>query len=427
MAFVNRTDELSLLKKHGQHCDFVVIFGRRRVGKTALVREWAKTGKIVYSQAIEAATNMQITQINQDLSRVLPSGIAQPQTWDELLGAIALVREKVTVVIDEFPYLVNSDSTLPSRLQRWLDHSKPKNVGLVLLGSSQHMMHGMFLDGTAPLYGRADRILHLKPMSYKHFCQALKLKPSERESYVKFAMVGGVPRYWNFLRDCPNPLEAAEKLYFGDQALLSEEPDRLLRDEAIEGINARSLLEAIGRGAQRPSEIASRMGLPQTSLSKTLQLLMQTSLIRRRLPFGESVRSSKRTLYQIQDPCMRFWYEVFSPHQSRWNHYSAEKRLRLLNDHASKLLEDSFQQLFSDCSSYWEGSLVEFDCVRFADETMKSVVISELKWSSLDPLEKKRLKVEIDQKFLSSEISRKYKLAAIEVLDFGDVSKKLAE
>jgi len=425
MTFINRTEGLKLLKKHGQKLDFIVIFGRRRVGKTALIKQWAKSSPVAYSQALESSTPLQIAQLFEDFREFLPKNIAVAKTWEELLGSIALVDDKISFVIDEFPYLVNSDPSLPSRIQRWFDHSKPENVGLVLLGSSQQMMNSLFLDGSSPLYGRANRILHVQPMNYRHFCEALQLNPHDQTSFTIFSMVGGIPRYWSFVNDCRSPIEAAENLYFGNFPLLAEEPDRLLRDEGIAGNNARSVLESIGRGARRPSEISSRMGLPQTSLSKTLQVLMQTSLIQRSLPFGESPRSSKRTLYHIQDPCLRFWYEVFSPHQSRWSGYSQDKKSILINEHASKLLETSFRQIHVDSSSYWESSLVEFDCVRFFDEKKKSVVVSEIKWGKLSTSQKEKMKKQIEEKYKASRLCHQYTLAEVEVLDFSDVVNQL--
>lgn len=404
----------------------VVLFGRRRVGKTAIVKQLAKNRRIVYSQAIEGSTGTQISQILEDLRGHLPND-AEATSWKALLALLSMQKEKVTLVFDEFPYLVRSEPSLPSILQRWIDHAKPANVSLVLLGSSQSMMHSLFADTAAPLYGRAQRVLKIAPMNYHHFCEALKRSPTSRSSMSLFSMIGGIPHYWQLAANFENDIvDFADALYFGNLAALVDEPDRLLKDEGLHGQQARAILEAVGRGASKTGEIAARLGVQQTSLSKPLQLLMDTSLIQRILPFGESVRSTKRTMYRIADVAMRFWFEVFSPHQSRWHLYGRDKKERILNEHASRILEDVWRARFPDSSPYWESDTLEFDCVRFASETCKSVIVSEIKWKSLTHSEKSALAQSIKEKFARSSLAKRFSLHDVEVLDFEHVARALA-
>ena len=105
-------------------------------------------------------------------------------------------------------------------------------------------------------------------------------------------------------------------------------------------MNALSLLEVIGRGAEKPSEMASRLGTVQTNLSRLLQQLLDASVLTREIPFGESARSTKKTRYRIQDPTLRFWFRVYSPHRTRWQRYSKTEKTKLLHDHASTVFED---------------------------------------------------------------------------------------
>jgi len=143
MTFTNRTSELAILNRAKP--GLYVLFGRRRVGKTTLVEHWGKQRRVVYSQAIEASESVQISQLVEDLREVLPSGIV-PRDWSELLAAFSLIKEQIVIAIDEFPYLVDSNRSLLSLLQRWLDHNRPPKLTIVLLGSSQTMMHGLFLE-----------------------------------------------------------------------------------------------------------------------------------------------------------------------------------------------------------------------------------------------------------------------------------------
>lgn len=163
-------------------------------------------------------------------------------------------------------------------------------------------------------------------MSYRAFCDACSQNPVSRDAFVRFSMVGGVPRYWELVRRGQSPIALAEELFFGSSPALEFEPSRLLKDEGVVGLTAPAVLEAIGRGAHKPSEIAARLGTPQTNLSRLLQVLLDVRLLQRELPFGESVRTTKRTLYRIADPTLRFWFRVYSPHRSRWAGYAAPEK-----------------------------------------------------------------------------------------------------
>lgn len=120
-------------------------------------------------------------------------------------------------------------------------------------------------------YGRATKLLKLQPMDYAAFCQACGQPPDELESFEKFACVGGIPKYWEFVESGQDVVALAEALYFDFAPYMEQEPQRVLRDEGITGLNAVAVLEAVGRGAERPSEIAGRLGTAQTNLSRLLQ------------------------------------------------------------------------------------------------------------------------------------------------------------
>jgi hypothetical protein len=149
---------------------------------------------------------------------------------------------------------------LPSQLQKWLDHSLPRGRLLILAGSSTRMMHDLFLHRAAPLYGRAAKLLHVRPMDYAAFCRACKQEAGDPESFEKFACVGGIPKYWEFVEAGEDVVALAESLYFDFAPYMEQEPQRILRDEGVTGLNAVAVLEAVGRGAERPSEIAARLG-----------------------------------------------------------------------------------------------------------------------------------------------------------------------
>lgn len=419
--FVNRERELRILN---QQNPLVVIFGRRRIGKTALVLHWGEKHSFYYSQAIEASEKIQVEQIAEDLRSLLPEDVSV-SSWKELLSLLSLIREPVSIAIDELPYLVKTQPSLPSLLQRWLDHKRPKQVSLILLGSSQSMMHDLFLQSTSPLFERAHHVLHLGPLSYVHYCECVGLKPLEVETFMRFSLVGGIPKYFSWAKEASNLEELADVLFFSPNARLESEPDRLLKDEDIHGLQAKSILESVGRGAHRPAEIANRLNIPQTALSKPLQILLNTSLIKRELPFDESVRSTKRTLYRLADSALQFWYGVYSPHRSRWHLYSATEKKTLFHGHASGVLEESYRQQYPDAQRYWE-SHIEFDCVRHDPHDRKGLIVSEIKFSRLTQQERDALHSKIEAQFKQCQLAAKYRLSKIEILDVHDVLLKIS-
>jgi AAA+ ATPase superfamily predicted ATPase len=360
-SFVNRKSELERL--NGVESGLVVVYGRRRVGKSALIDQWLlRKEHSVRSQAIESSPHIQLSQIYEDLREPLGTSL-EPQNWEQLFELIDNFRHPLYLCIDEFPYLVRSDSSLPSRFQRWIDLTKKKDLVLILAGSSVKMMHSAALSENSPLFGRAQEILNIRPMRYHEFCEHQGLPPLSRQSFLNYSLTGGVPKYWQLRKKGESPVELATRLYFISGAYMQREPFRVLSDEDIEGLSPLSVLEAVGRGATKPSEIAAKIGVTQGSIYKTLQSLMDASVIVRRKRFGDSERNSKISLYHLIDPTVRFWFSVYSPHRSRWSGYDEKKKERLLAGHAGFVLESVLFSKYPDGRSYWEKD-IEIDFVR---------------------------------------------------------------
>ena len=358
---------------------------------------------------------MQIQQVFADLRPQLDTQLV-PRTWPELLEIMALQEKRWVLCLDEFPYLTAVDASLPSQLQKWLDHSLPRGCLLVLAGSSTRMMNDLFLNHAAPLYGRARKLLHVLPMDYAAFCAACGQKPGDLESFEKFACVGGIPKYWEFLEPEQDVIALVESLYFDFAPYMEQEPQRILRDEGVIGLNAVAVLEAVGRGAERPSEIAARLGTAQTNLSRLLQQPLDASILARELPFGESIRSTNKTLYRIQDPAMRFWYRVFSPHQSRWSTYPAVEKRKLVHDHAATVFEDFCRARVPGAQRYWESS-VELDLVAPDPENAKRLLVAEVKWRRLSVAERRNVFRELEGKWSRCSLRARHTNVRFDVLD----------
>jgi AAA+ ATPase superfamily predicted ATPase len=415
MDFVNRAAELRELDAAARRGGLLVVFGRRRVGKTRLLRQWLQAHAGLYSQAIEAQREMQIQQVFADLRPQLETELV-PGTWPELLEILALQKRRWVLCLDEFPYLTAVDRSLPSRLQKWLDHSLPRGCLVILAGSSTRMMNDLFLHRAAPLYGRARKLLQVRPMDYPAFCAACGQEPGDLESFEKFACVGGIPKYWEFVETGQDVVALAESLYFDFAPYMEQEPQRLLRDEGVVGLNAVAVLEAVGRGAERPSEIASRLGTAQTNLSRLLQQLLDASVLARELPYGESLRSTRRTLYRIQDPTMRFWFRVFSPHRSRWRTYPLAEKRKLIHDHAATVFEDFCRVLFPGAQRYWESD-VELDLVAPDPDDPKRLIVAEVKWRRLSVAGRKNVLRQLESKWARCSLRARHPNVRFDVLD----------
>lgn len=419
LDFVNRLREKEELSRAAAKGGLLVVFGRRRVGKSRLLRQGLEENGGLYTQAVEGPQDLQIQQAHDDIRARLPTEI-QPKTWPEFFELLALHKKPWILCIDEFPYLTATSPSLPSQLQRWIDQSIPKGCLLILSGSSTQMMNSLFLNRSAPLYGRARKLLHVRPMDYAAFCGACGLKPNQPDSFEQFSLVGGIPKYWEFVEKGRDQVALADELYFDYAPYMEQEPLRILRDEGVAGTNALSVLEAIGRGAERPSEIASRLGTAQTNLSRLLQQLLDASVLERELPYGENLRSTKKVLYRIADPALRFWFRVRSPHQSRWQRYPLEEKLKLIHDHAATVFEDTCRARYPESARYWEKDL-ELDLVAPDPEDPKRLLIAEVKWRKLTAPQRRQILTDLEAKYHRSTLSQKHKNPRFEVFDAGEI------
>jgi uncharacterized protein len=422
--FVNRSREMALLDGAARGGGLAVVYGRRRAGKTAMLNHWllhrsrSKPGPAnqgAMSQAIEASRSLQLEATVLDLKEFLDLPVA-PTTWTDFFSLLDRSGKSGVIVLDEFPYLVASDPSLPSIVQRWIDHRRNKGLLLTLCGSSTQMMFDIALRASSPLYGRAKAVLNVTAMGFSEFCSYADMAPDRAESFALFSIVGGIPRYWELLATyrCATALKAAEQLFFSSSAILEHEPKRVLSDEKIEGMSALSVLEAIGRGANRASEIAGRMGVSQTSLSKTLELLVSAAVIVRDTPFGTNPKDSKKSLYRIADPCMRFWFSVYSGYRTRWHALGREEKMLLLSQHTGYVFEAAVRSHFTGAMRYWEPEL-EFDAVVPLRGNLVNLV--EIKWSTCTSSEKRSIENNIREKFARSQLSKRYTLNDVVVCD----------
>ena len=320
MKFLDRTEELARLRrflslKEGA---LACLYGRRRIGKSRLLEELLKGWNHVISHvADKSEAALQRARLAKDISSVLPGfGDVQYADWGVLLDRWQRDAPAGSVlIIDELPYLVEQSPELPSVLQRIVDRVRTSGQKIFLSGSSQRMMLGMLMDASEPLYGRARELINLGPIAFPWTEQAFS-GLSVQERFKRYAVLGGVPRYWEICQDEPDFNVFLRQQVFSPHGLLHDEPSFVLQTDLQDSVQASSVLSLIGQGVSRTSEIAARLQCPATALGRPLKRLMSMGLVCRDIPFGTLEKASKRTFYRLSDPFLRFWYLFVQPNYS---------------------------------------------------------------------------------------------------------------
>lgn len=320
MDFIDREREQERLRDalRSDKPEFIVLYGRRRLGKSTLIRKVLKQGDVYF----EASLSERATQISL-LARAIGSvysGFDEPlyPGWEELIMALnRQCEQNATLVLDEFPYLVYKDSSLPSTLQRILDRRIVGGEGLrcniVICGSSQRIMQSL-LHGSEPLYGRADVVFCLKPIRLPHWSRATGL--CSRDIVEEYSVWGGVPQYWNLRERYSSLKEAIGDLILNEQGSLYEEPSKLFMDDTSDIAPYSSIMNAVCSGRHRYSDIAGLIGKSTAELFKPITNLLDMAYLRKEVPFGESEKKTKKTLYQTDDAFMAFYYKFVEPYKS---------------------------------------------------------------------------------------------------------------
>ena len=395
MKFVDRIDEAARLKDAlaREKSSLVVMYGRRRLGKSTLIKR-VLSDTDVYFLADRSEGQHQRVLLAKVIAQVFPDfdKLTYPD-WESMFRAVNYRTDKrFTLCLDEFPYLVEQSSELPSVLQKLVDEKQLK-YNLVLCGSSQNMMYGLFLDSTAPLYGRADEIMKLAPIRLPYIQEALSL--DAMNAIEEYAVWGGVPRYWE-LRENQNSLnDALWRNILSVNGTLYEEPIKLFQDDVKDIVKTSTIMSYIGTGANRLSEIAARCNEPATNLSRPLKKLIDLGFLEKDVPFGIDEKNAKKSLYKIADPFMAFYYQFVVPNRS---FIELGRRLPIEQALAAHLSEYVSMQWEKLCRDAVTGNLVN------------GVVYGKAKrwWGSVLNEDKKPEQVEFD--VMAESLDKKYLL-----------------
>lgn len=314
--FVGRHEELAQLNEAYQQNNFqcIVIYGRRRIGKTSLINEFLKDKKAIYYVALEENATDNLKRFSEAISvfkNTDEGGKENFVDFEECFKEITRLaqEQRVILVIDEFPYLAKAYPAISSMLQSYIDHQfKETNLFLILCGSSMSFMERQVLGYQSPLYGRRTLALKLEPFKLAEAREMLP-KFSKEDAFIINTVCGGVPQYLSYMSDERSIADNIKKNFLNKSGRLFDEPNNLLQQELRDPTNYNSIINAIASGASKHSKIAETAHIQTGPLTTYLNNLIDLGIIEKKVPVTEQKKPrSKNIVYRICDGMFRFWY-----------------------------------------------------------------------------------------------------------------------
>ncbi len=313
--FYCREQELNKLNKRYNDGKFecVVIYGRRRVGKTALINEFCKDKPAIMFSALNSTSSENLEALSKSIYQYKnpdSTGEAAPiyPDYDAALQEITKLAEseRLIFVIDEYPYLAKAEKSISSRLQHIIDHIwQQGKLFLILCGSSMSFMEYQVLGYESPLYGRRTAQFKIQALTYKEIVAFNPKLTAEHQSLI-YGITGGIPHYINKLNVTDSIDAALLENLFDSSGYLFEEPENLLKQELREPAVYNSIITAIAGGASRANEISTKAGIESAKCAKYINVLLDLGILKRETPITE--KEGKKTVYSIGDNFFRFWY-----------------------------------------------------------------------------------------------------------------------
>ena len=402
--FVDREQEMATLQSEYDRdgSALVVLYGRRRVGKTTLISEFIKNKKALFFLASEESESQNRLAFQEKAADFLNSDLlknVEVKSWDVLFRAIIDTHfdSKPVIVLDEFQYLGKSNPAFPSVFQRiWEEILKDRQVMVILCGSLICMMQSQTLAYDSPLYGRRTAQIRLKQIPFAYYHQFFPDK-SRKELIEMYAVTGGVPKYIELFSQSKDIYSAIEKCVLNRSGYLYDEPHLLLQQEVGEVGSYFSIIKAIAAGNTKLSAIAGVLEVKSTSLTKYLKTLIDLDILEREVPVTEdSPEKSKKGLYKIKDNYLRFWFAFVYPNMSfieSGHGRIVMDRIRksLVRNHIAFVYEDICRErmweinaegvwpfYFSKLGRYWD-SKEEID-IAAIDPDGKNLILGECKY-----------------------------------------------
>lgn len=403
--FIGRKKELGELNKlyNSDKFEFAVIYGRRRVGKTALINEFTKDKDTIFFTGVETNAKQNLENFSKSImeyntGKIVDSTFSSFQSALEYIFELAKSK-RIVLVIDEYPYVARASKSLASTLQLLIDkHKDSSKLFLILCGSSMSYMEDKVLAYKAPLYGRRTAQLKMQPFDFFDICDYFKNYTTE-EKLMAYGIIGGTPQYLLQINDKISIEDNIKNIYLNPTSAIYEEPNNLLKQEVREPAIYNAIITAIAAGASKMSEISSKVAEDTSVCSTYIKNLISLGIIKKETPYGE--KSSRKTIYSIEDNMFRFWYR-FVPENisviSRGATDLAYKRIEpVLSTYMGSIFEEICKQYlwnqlldgkspinFSDLGRWWgtnpkTKSQEEIDIMGTDKE---SALFAECKWTN---------------------------------------------
>ena len=402
--FIDRERELETLEREYARRDssLVILYGRRRVGKTTLISQFIKDKNALFFLATEEAEAQNRKAFQEKVADFLDSELLRNtsvSSWDVLFQTIMsyAFERKPIIVLDEFQYIGRANPSFPSIFQRiWEEQLKGHSVMVILCGSLISMMESQTLSYQSPLYGRRTAQIRLGQIPFQHY-RAFFPGMSRKALIDRYAVTGGVPKYIEEFSDCEDLFQGIQDRILNRSGYLYDEPQFLLRQEVSEVGSYFSIIRAIAAGNRKLSAISSTLAVKSTNLTKYLKTLIDLDILVREVPVTETnPAKSKRGLYQIKDNYIRFWFAFIYPNMSlieSGNSQIVMDKLRrsLVLNHTAFVYEDVCRErmwelnrsgawpfYFAKVGRYWDAH-TEID-IAALDPEGKNLILGECKY-----------------------------------------------
>lgn len=386
--FIGREQELNALERlyASNKFEFAVIYGRRRVGKTALINHFLDGKKAIYFMGVESNAKQNLENFSKSIMEY-SNGIETETSFLSFQAALEYVfrlaqKERLVLAIDEYPYVARSSKSLASTLQLLIDKYKDSSkLMLILCGSSMSYMEDHVLAYKSPLYGRRTAQMKLLPFDFEETCRYFKNLSSEDKALI-YGIVGGTPQYLLQINDSLSVEENIKNTFLNPMSFLYEEPINLLKQEVREPAIYTAIITAIAAGASRMSEISGKVGEDTNVCSSYIKNLINLGIVQKETPYGE--KASRKSVYSIEDNMFRFWHRFVLENNSAIARGATELVYRRIEPKLSEYMGKVFEDI---CKQYLWKLLLAGKCpVEFT---------SLGRWWGNDPIEKSQAEIDI--------------------------------
>lgn len=367
--FIGRKKELGELNKlyNSDKFEFAVIYGRRRVGKTALINEFTKSKDTIFFTGVETNAKQNLENFSKSIMEYNTGKIVD-STFSSFQSALEYVFElaknkRIVLVIDEYPYVARASKSLASTLQLLIDkHKDSSKLFLILCGSSMSYMEDKVLAYKAPLYGRRTAQLKMQPFDFFDICDYFKNYTAE-EKLMAYGIIGGTPQYLLQINDKISIEDNIKNIYLNPTSAIYEEPNNLLKQEVREPAIYNAIITAIAAGASKMSEISSKVAEDTSVCSTYIKNLISLGIIKKETPYGE--KSSRKTIYSIEDNMFRFWYRFVPENISVISRGATDIAYKRIEPVLSTYMGSIFEEI---CKQYlWNQLLDGKSPINFSD------------------------------------------------------------